>query len=142
MLQSRPEVFQEPGHPPRTLHAMESSEGAPEDTVHGNGARNALRSHTRPEAAMIPIPFRRRVSWAEMNKLYLIGNRSELAELKGELWYNKANFKAFRDEAVEELKAYMRQHGITDSDVALQTIYQPNELLPTLEEWSDDSSDL
>lgn len=87
--------------------------------------------------------LRKRVSWAETNRMYLIGSRSEIAELKAELWYNKENFRRFRDDAVEELKAYMRMHGITDSDVALETLYQPNELepLPPLAEDEDDISD-
>ena len=143
------------------------SEGMPADDSHRNGDRgrpsasnprhegtiasmtkrtlNSHRSETPVESQSyrkMDKVLRKRVSWAETNRMYLIGGRSEIAALKGELWYNKENFRRFRDDAVEELKDYMRMHGITDADVALETLYQPNELQPLspLQEEDEDLS--
>jgi hypothetical protein len=69
-----------------------------------------------------------RVSWSSVNLIVSIETRSEIVPMKAELWYNKRNFHEFKEDAVEELKAYMRRHGIRDPDVALETIYQSDDI--------------
>jgi hypothetical protein len=59
--------------------------------------------------------------------MFLVETRDELFYLKEEIWYNKYHFSVFKNDAIDEMRTFMKQHGITSADEALLQLYQPHE---------------
>lgn len=91
--------------------------------VDGQSAQNR-------ELAVLPPP--RRVRFAEDLQVVLHISRGELIEEKEIIWYNKFDFTVFRSEAIDEMREYMRKHGVTSPDEALDCLYQPQPALQSI----------
>lgn len=75
------------------------------------------------------LPPQKRVSFAERHQVVLHISRKELAEERERIWYSKLNFGVFRNEAINEMRSYMRLHGIVSPDEALVCLYQPQPVI-------------
>lgn len=82
----------------------------------------------------------RRVSWSSFYQMEFIESRAELS--KDELWYNKIHFNTFRNDAVNEMRAFMLKHGISDPEDCMTKLYQPEpEQLPETSSPSEDEGE-
>lgn len=68
---------------------------------------------------------RRRVHWSELVEVEFIESRHVLGD-KELLWYCKADFQTFKQEALMELRDFMLRNGIKVVNEGLALLYQPD----------------
>lgn len=73
----------------------------------------------------------KKVSYSGLpNEVFLIPNREEIVQV--ELWWSADDLLAFKNDAVKEVREYLRIHEYADSKAALTSLYQPEVLVPYL----------
>lgn len=66
------------------------------------------------------------VRWSPGDSLLLMERRDEF-EARENIWYSKSDFIEFREEALHELREFMKRNGIQRVDEALSRLYQPQD---------------
>lgn len=77
----------------------------------------------------------KRVSFCSVEPALVIPVPScdDLSDIRGFIWYTRLHYSQFRYDAIEEMKVFMSEHSLSNTEAAMVYMYQPNALPVALE---------